>query len=340
MQQMTKRYVITGGGGFVGRALGIELRKRGYSVLSLARGEYPELKAHGIESARVDLSSPVEEWRELLVGSSGVFHTAAKVDMWGAYNDFYKTNVLGSRNVVAACRAAGVKNLVFTSSPSVVHSGSDLLGVDEALPYSERCGAHYADTKAIAERETLEASDGGTLRVVALRPHLIWGPGDTNLIPAILERARAGRLTRIGAGQNVVDFTFIDDCVAAHILAMEALEQGRAGVLGKPYFITQGDPVKMWDWIDQVLEIHGLARVSRSVPAALANGIALVLELLARGLNLLGVDYKPLLTRFLVSEMSTHHYFSIAAARRELGYAPSRTTAQALEEYARVAQGA
>jgi nucleoside-diphosphate-sugar epimerase len=335
---MGKRYVVTGGGGFVGKAISCALTRRGDSVLSLARGEYPELKELGIESARVDISSDYRDWVELLKGASGVFHTAAKVEMWGRYRDFFKVNVEGTRSIIRACNEAGVRHLVFTSSPSVIHSGEDLRGIDESVPYPKAFHAHYPETKAKAEREVLAADSGSAgvgLRTVALRPHLIWGPGDSNLVPTILERARAGKLTRIGKGSNIIDLTYIDDCVAAHLLAMARLEE-RGDVGGRVYFISQGEPVNMWAWIDRVLSMNGLPAVKRSIPRGVANLLACCMQGVARGCEVLrldkvGISYTPLLTQFLVSEMAGDHYFSIEAARRDLGYAPSCSIEQALE---------
>lgn len=326
----TKRYVITGGGGFVGKALGKALRAQGHSVVALARSAYPELSTYGIESARVDISSDPKAWQSLLEGADGVFHTAAKVDMWGAYDDFFQVNVVGTRNVIKACQVTGVRNLVFTSSPSVIHDGNDLRGVDESYPYPKHFDAFYPQTKAQAEQEILAANDGETLRTVSLRPHLIWGPDDTNLIPTILERAKAGRLTRIGRGDNLVDVTFIDDCVQAHILAMRALEEDKKQAQGNPYFITQGEPVKMWAWIDEVLAAHALPPVSKSIPTKVAMGLACAMETISKALLTCGLDKAPLLTRFLVSEMATDHYFSIEAAARELGYKPRFTMKEAM----------
>ena len=170
------------------------------------------------------------------------------------------------------------------------------------------------------------------MRSVALRPHLIWGPNDTNLIPTVVGRAKIGRLTRIGSGENLVDLTFIDDCVSAHILAMRALENTPAVVGGKAYFISQGDPVKMWVWINDVLAAHGLPPVRKSLSAKLAYRIASVMEVVAKALLLVGIRIKPLLTRFLVSEMSTHHYFNISAAKTDLGYQPSSSIAEAMRK--------
>jgi nucleoside-diphosphate-sugar epimerase len=325
-----RRYAVTGGGGFVGKALCTALRVSGYEVISLSRKAYPDLVAAGVESAQVDISAPSESWAHLLVGCEGVFHTAAKVDMWGRYRDFFKTNVLGTKNVIEACRRAGVKNLVFTSSPSVIHTGKDLLGVNESVAYPEHFHAFYPQTKAQAEREVLAANGVGGLHTVALRPHLIWGPNDTNLIPTIVERARAGKLTRIGDGTNKVDLTFIEDCVQAHLAAMRTLESDPARAAGKAYFISQGEPVNMWQWIDQVLVAHNLPPVKRTISLSVAQSLALVFEGMAKALQLIGIQAKPLLTRFLVSEMATSHYFDISAARRDLGYSPAFTIDRAM----------
>lgn len=329
---MAKRYLVTGGGGFVGKALCKELRRQGHDVLSLSRGRYPDLEAAGVHTKQVDIGSNIASWASLFDGIDGVFHTAAKVDMWGDYQGFYRTNVLGTRNIIEGCKRAGVKCLVFTSSPSVIHTGKDLINADESVPYPRHYHAYYPETKAKAEREVLASDRHGTLRTVALRPHLIWGPNDTNLIPTVVERAKIGRLTRIGSGENLVDLTFIDDCVNAHILAMKALENTPDTVGGKAYFISQGDPVKMWGWIDEVLIAHGLPPVSKAIPTTLAYGLASVMEVVANTLSLVGVQLKPLLTRFLVSEMSTHHYFNIAAARKDLGYQPSCSIAEAMKK--------
>ena len=329
---MTKRYLVTGGGGFVGKALCKELRRQGHYVLSLSRGAYPDLEAAGVHTKQVDIGGDVSSWASLFEGIDGVFHTAAKVDMWGDYQGFYRTNVLGTRNVMTACRRAGVKRLVYTSSPSVIHTGENLRNVGESLPYPKHFHAFYPQTKAQAEEEVLGADNHGVMHTVALRPHLIWGPNDTNLIPTILERARAGRLTRIGAGDNMVDLTFIDDCVHAHILAMKALENTPDIVSGKAYFISQGDPVNMWQWINQVLAVHGLPPVTRSLSTQVAYPLAYVMELGAKALSLVGVKITPLLTRFLVSEMSTDHYFNIVRAKKELGYFPSCSIADAMKK--------
>ena len=323
---MNKIVLVTGGGGFLGKALCERLHAEGCTVRAVQRGRYPELEAAGIECFQENLASPSEKFQTIFNGVSVVFHVAAKVDMWGAFDDFYQVNVIGTRTVLAAAQAAGVRSFVYTSSPSVIASGKNLRGIDESEPYPNKYKANYPKTKAIAEREVL-AAHTSEFRTCALRPHLIWGPGDTNLIPTVLERARAGRLLKVGGGTNLVDVTYIDDCVQAHLCAMSALESNiSAG--GKAYFISQGDPVPLWDWIDEILLRHDLPRVTRSINPRIAYCLAIVFECFARILP----GTEPLFSRFLVEEMSTDHYFDISQAKKLLLYAPARSVSEALEE--------
>jgi nucleoside-diphosphate-sugar epimerase len=246
------------------------------------------------------------------------------VKMWGPREAFERGNIAATESVIAACRAAGVRRLVFTSSPSVVAAAHDLRGVDESQPYPAHYSAWYPQTKAAAERVVL-AAHGAGLATIALRPHLVFGPGDTNLVPTILDRARAGRLVQVGSGANLVDLTFIDDCVSAHILAAAALHE-RPSAGGRPYFLSQGTPVRLWEWIGRVLALHGLPAVHRRIPASVALLAATAAETAWRTC---GLRSDPPLTRFLVEEMSTDHYFDIGAARRELGFEPSCTVWEA-----------
>lgn len=320
--------VVTGGGGFVGGALCERLRADGHGVIAVGRRPNPRAEACGIGSVVCDLTAADARSRlaEIVTGADCVFHTAAHVKMWGPRETFVRGNTAATATVIAACRDAGVGRLVFTSSPSVVAADHDLRGVDESQPYPSRYRALYPETKAAAERAVL-AAHGSELRTIALRPHLIFGPGDTNLVPTILTRARAGRLVRVGAGKNLVDLTFIDDCVSAHVRAAEALS-ARPSAGGRAYFISQGAPVPLWDWIDRVLAFHGLPPVRRRMSLPTAVALATIAETAWRTL---GLRSDPPLTRFLAEEMATDHWFDISAARRELGYEPSCTVWEATE---------
>ncbi len=320
------KYVVTGGGGFVGKKLCLLLAGDGHEVCSVSRKRYPELEEKGIRCCQADLASATDAYDWAFAGAEAVFHVAAKVDMWGRYEDFFRANVLATRNVISLCRERGVRKLIYTSSPSVVADGTDLKGVDESYPYPRHFSAFYPQTKAMAEQEVLRANSS-FLWTVALRPHLIWGPGDTNLVPTVLARARAGKLVRIGKGENKVDISYIEDCAAAHLCALNALEQNPQ-CRARAYFISQGEAVNLWDWLNEILLRHNLAPVSRSIPKGPALCLAGVMELWAQ---LMPGSKPPLLTRFLVSEMATSHYFNISAARQELGYAPRFSVAEAMK---------
>jgi len=320
--------LVTGGGGFVGRALCRRLRDLGHDVTALGRRPNPALDAERIRTVIQDLAGPdaAAGLAGRLAGVDCVFHTAAHVRMWGPREAFVSGNIDATNNVIAACRAAGVARLVFTSSPSVVAADHDLRGSDESQPYPARYRAFYPETKAAAERAVL-AAHGDALQTIALRPHLIFGPGDTHLVPTILKRARAGRLVQVGDGTNLVDLTLIDDCVSAHVLAAAALAE-RSSTGGRAYFISQGTPVLLWEWIGRVLALHDAPPVRRRMSTTTARLLATVAETVWKTC---GLASDPPLTRFLAAEMATDHFFEIGAARRELGYVPSCTVWEATE---------
>ncbi|MEJ2202357.1 MAG: NAD-dependent epimerase/dehydratase family protein, partial [Desulfuromonadaceae bacterium] len=201
--------LVTGGGGFLGKAIVKLLRQRGMATRSFSRSAYPELETLGVEHVRGELADAAAVNRAV-EGCDLVFHVGAKAGVWGSYEEFYQANMVGTRNVINACRQAGVQKLVYTSSPSVVFNGRDMEGVDESVPYPERFKAHYPRTKAEAERLVL-AANGPELATVALRPHLIWGPEDNHLVPRILERGRQGALCRFGRRPCLVDTCYIDN---------------------------------------------------------------------------------------------------------------------------------
>ena len=305
--------LVTGGGGFLGGAIVRKLLARGDSVRSFTRSAYPWLAELGVEQIPGDLGNPAEV-RAAVVGCDVVFHVAAKAGVWGRYADYFATNVTGTRNVIDACRQAGVTRLVYTSTPSVVHTGRDLEGATESLPYAKRFLSHYPATKALAEAAVL-AANGPALATVALRPHLLWGPGDPHLIPRVLARAAAGKLRRIGTRPITVDVTYVDNAADAHLNAADRL----ADCAGKAYFISNGEPVLLWDFLNRILTDAGLSPVTRSVPTIVAKLGAFGVE---KTYRLLRLRAEPPTTRFVVSQLSTSHWYDIAAAKRDLGYVP------------------
>jgi len=317
--------LVTGGGGFLGGAIVRRLLARGETVRSFSRGHYPELNALGVEQVQGDLAD-LEALLQAVRGCEVVYHVAAKAGIWGAYADYHLSNVTGTQNVVAACRHQGVRRLVYTSSPSVVFDGRDMEGVDESVPYPAHHDAAYPATKAEAEQFVRLASDR-TLATVALRPHLIWGPGDTNLVPRIIARARAGRLQRIGRRPNLVDSTYIDDAAEAHLRAAERLAPG-SPIAGRVYFLSQGEPWPIWDLVNRILQAAQLPPVTRTIPRRLALLAGGVCEAFASVLHL---EAEPPMTRFLARELSSAQWFNINAARRDLGYEPSVTIAEGMK---------
>ncbi len=308
--------LVTGGGGFLGSAIVRMLRERCQAVRSLARHLHPQIDSVGAKQIQGDVADP-EVVSRAVEGCSIVFHAAAKAGLWGSYSDYHHSNVVGTENVIAACRKHGVKRLIYTSSPSVVFTGHDLEGVDESIPYATRYDAAYPATKAIAEKLVLENNDAA-LATVSIRPHLIWGPGDNNILPRIYALARARRLFRIGHGNPLIDLTYIDNAAYAHVLAGERLEPG-SPIAGKAYFIAQGQPVPLWDMVNRFLAIAHLPPVTRSVPRALAVALGGVLE---SAYTLFRLPGEPRMTRFLARELSTAHWYNLDAARRDLGYSP------------------
>lgn len=310
------RALVTGGGGFLGGAIVRRLVERGSSVRTFQRGHYQQLDELGVEQVRGDIAD-ADAVSRVVGGCDIVFHVAAKVDPWGAYQPFHRTNVVGTENVLAAMRSCGVPKLVYTSTPSVVHSGGDLAGVDESVPYPEHFEAAYPQTKAMAEMAVLAANEDDLLTVV-LRPRLIWGPEDTNLVPQLVARARAGRLRLVGDGSNLVDTVYIDNAVDAHLLAADCLEPG-ASCAGRPYFISNGEPWPMKKIINGILGAAGLPPEERSVPLKAALVAGAVFENIYKVFPTRG---GPRMSRFVARNFATAHWFDISAARRDLGYEP------------------
>jgi 2-alkyl-3-oxoalkanoate reductase len=323
------RALVTGGGGFLGGAIARRLRARGDEVRVFGRGDYPDLEAVGIECVQGDVVDPAAV-RAACEDREVVFHVAAKVGLWGDPAEYEAVNVGGTRNILNACQAEGIAKLVFTSSPSVVFHGGDVSGVDESAPYPESFDSHYSRTKAAAERLVL-AANHNHLCTVALRPHLVWGPGDRHLLPRLVAKARAGRLYRIGDENKKVDTIYVDDAVEAHILAAVQLSP-IADIAGNAYFLSAGDPRPIWEIVDRMLAAAGLPPVKKAVPKGAALAAADACEAIWRGL---GISSEPPLTRFLVKQLTTEHWFDISAARRDLGWEPRVGVEDGMERLAR-----
>ena len=322
--------LVTGAGGFLGRYIAEQLVLRGDTVRGLARGHYPELESIGVEMRRATIHDAVAVL-DACDGVDIVFHAAGIAGIWGKWRDYYETNTLGTRNVIAACRARQVSRLVYTSSPSVTFDGRDQCNVDERAPYPKKWLCHYAHTKALAEQEALAANEPGRLATCSLRPHLIWGPRDNQLGPRLWDRARQGRLRLVGDGNNLIDTIYVENAAAAHVAAAEALSRG-SPVAGRAYFLTQGEPIPCGEWINRLLAVVGLPPERRAIPFRLAYSLGALLEGVY---TLTRLESEPPMTRFLAAQLGKSHYFDTSRARRDFGFVPKVSTANGLERLAR-----
>ena len=309
------RALVTGGGGFLGSGIAKSLHEKQHDVTVVGRHHYSHLPK-GIKLFQGDIRD-FDFLRKIIVGMDAVFHTAAFPGIWGRAEDFYSINVDGTHNVIKACLINGVRKLIFTSSPSVVYGSSSLEGVDETVPYPENYLSEYPRTKAIAEKLVIEAN-GLNLATVSIRPHLIWGPGDPHLVPRLLAKADKGRLARVGQGENRVDIIYIDNAVYAHLKACDALGIGKPSA-GKVYFVSDGEPVNLWEWINEVLKKTSRPPVTRSISYRTASRLGYFLEKIYNWGN---IKKEPPMTRFLASQLATSHYFNISLAKKDFGYGP------------------
>jgi len=320
-----KKALVTGGGGFVGKAVVKQLLELGVETSVLGRHHYPDIENIGGRCivGNINDTSIMDQATK---GVDIVFHVAALAGIWGAWKEYYTTNVLGTEVVVSSCKKNDVSMLVYTSTPSVVFNREDIKGSDESLAYAEDFLCFYARSKVIAERAVLEANSTSLL-TCAIRPHLIWGPGDPHLIPRLLESGRKKTLKRVGDGFNLVDISYIDNVAYAHILAAKNLSEiGTAA--GKPYFISQGDPVNLWDWINELFILMNIDEVQASVSFPVAYRLGAFLEAIYKFTR---SKKEPKMTRFLAEQLAKSHYFSIKNAQHDLGYEPVISTPEGLE---------
>jgi len=312
------KILVTGGGGFLGQALCRGLRARGFEVVSFNRGRYDALDRIGVAQVQGDIAQ-----RDAVIaaaqGCDAVFHNAAKAGAWGSYESYHLANVVGTQNVIEACRWQGILRLVYTSTPSVTHRKTHPVegGTADTVPYGEHLKAPYAATKLVAEKAVLAANDAA-LATIALRPRLIWGIGDNQLLPRLVERARAGRLAFVGSGENLIDTTYIDNAAQAHFDAFEALAPG-ATCAGRAYFISNGEPKPLREIVNGLLLAAGVAPVTRTIPFGVAYAAGVVCEGLWHALPLRG---EPPMTRFLAEQLSTTHWYDMGPAQRDFGYIP------------------
>jgi 2-alkyl-3-oxoalkanoate reductase len=307
------KVLVTGGSSMLGAATARVLAGRGDAVTLLQRRpsglELPEILADVADTRAVESA---------VAGQDAVVHLAAKVGVTGAQRDFHRTNVQGTAAVVDACRAAGVRRLVHVSSPSVAHSGRSLAGAGAEPADPDRARGAYARTKAAAERLAL-AAHGDALAVVAIRPHLVWAPGDAQLIERVVARARAGRLFLVGSGAALVDTTYVDNAADALVAALDrALEIG-----GQALVVTNGEPRPIAELLDRICAAAGVAGPRRRMPIGLgyaAGGVNEAIWAVRERIRPAAGD--PPLTRFLIEQLSTAHWFDQRHTRAALEWSP------------------
>jgi len=309
--------LVTGANGFLGSYLVRELVASGYEVTSMTRRRDDAAIGQSVRNVNGDVRD-VESVEEACRGQDVVFHVAAISGIWGPWKLYHSTNTVGTRNVVEACLNQGVERLVYTSSPSVTFNGQHQINQNESAPYAREWMAHYPHSKALAEQCVLDSNDDKQLMTCALRPHLIWGPGDRHLIPRLIERARRGQLRRVGDGKNQVDSIYVENAALAHVLAAESLRPG-SPVCGSAYFLSQDEPVNLWGWINEILELGRVPKVSKSISYPMARRLGYLLESWHSIRSLPG---EPRMTRFLAAQLAKSHYFDITRAKQDFGYVP------------------
>jgi 2-alkyl-3-oxoalkanoate reductase len=304
------RILVTGASGMLGRATAQALLDRGDDVTVLQR------RPAGLPCAEVlgNVADPGAVGRAVR-GQDAVVHLAAKVDVVGSWTQYARANITGTRLVAEACRDAGVGRLIHVSSPSVAHAGTALSGVGAEPADPDRARGHYARSKALAEQVALSA-DGAGLAVLAIRPHLVWGPGDTQLVARIVDRARARRLRLIGTGAALIDTTYVDNAAAALVAAVDAC--GRAH--GEPLVVSNGEPRPVAEVLARLCAAAGVPGPAGRVPfrAAWLAGAAI-----EGAWALTRRTSTPPLTRFLAEQLATAHWFDQRRTRAVLGWTPA-----------------
>lgn len=319
------RILVTGGGGFLGSAICSQLRAQGHEVIAYQRRKATHLIALGVYSICGDLGN-LEQLNRDLRGCDAVIHTAGKAGVWGNYEDYYQANVLGTENVISACRANGIRSLVYTSSPSVVHGGGDIEGGDESLPYPRRFASPYPASKALAE-QLITAANGDHLKTVSLRPHLIWGPGDPHLLPRLMAKAASGSLSLPGGGK-LIDTIYVENAAQAHLLALEAIQKG-GPACGKTYFVSNDEPLPQAEIISSLLRAAGMEPQIKAIPPWVAKTAGTILQTTWKILRL---KSEPPVTKWSAEQLSTAHWYDISAAKRDLNYHPDISIQEGLQK--------
>lgn len=324
------RILVTGGGGFLGTHIIKELLKNpSYIVTNFSRHSYAHLEDIGVPTIKGDIRKIEDVEKALNQGFDAIFHVAALAGVWGKFDDYYGINYLGTKNLIEVAKAKGIGRFVYTSTPSVVFNKDDLLGVGEEQPYATEFLNAYSETKTLAEKFVLAANDGQSFLTCAIRPHLIWGPGDPHLFPRVIQKGKEGKLKIVGDGENLVDIVYVENAALAHVQAFEHLKPG-SRVCGQAYFVGQERPVKLWDFINQILGFVKVEPVMSSIDVTTAYRVGWLLE---KVFKLFGIQKpEPPMTRFVALNLGKSHYFSHEKAKRDFGYYPKVSIEEGLKK--------
>ena len=305
------RVLVTGASGLLGREVARLLVRQGHAVSTFQR------RPSGVDGA-TDLQGSVADEaavRRAVSGAEGVIHLAAKVSFTGRAAEFDEVNVEGTRRLLRAAREAGVRELVFVSSPSVANSGAAIAGLGAEAADPARAHGDYSRTKAEAELLALAADSPG-FRVTAVRPHIVWGPGDTQLVERVLERASRGRLPLLDAGAALIDTTYVDNAASAIVAALDRMEH----IHGRALVVSNGEPRPVGELLAGICAAGGVPAPSWTVPGSLARAAGSVVE---KVWSRSGRAGEPPMTRFLAEQLSTAHWFDQRETRELLNWAPA-----------------
>ena len=319
------KVLVTGGGGFLGFHIVKQLLQRGDDVTVVGRNHYPKVEEIGAKSITVDICN-LNKLSPYFEGIEEVYHVAALAGVWGDWKTYFKINYIGTENVVTACLDKKVKRLIYTSSPSVVFDGNSQENLDESISYPKNWLAHYPHSKMLAEKLVLE-SNSESLRTVALRPHLIWGPGDPHIFPRLIAKAKKGQLAVIGDGKNKVDVIYVENAAKGHLQAATALASTGTPA-GKAYFIGQDTPVELWKFIQEILDREGIPPIKKQVSFKLAYKLGSAFETFYK---LFKIKSEPRMTRFMACQLSQSHYYSHENAKNDFSYDPNISVKEGLD---------
>lgn len=310
------RVLVTGYGGFLGSHISQQLIDHGIRVLGLARNPYPNLAAIGVQIFQGDAADR-DSVQSIVRQCDAIIHTAAIAGVGGDPKDYEHANIRATEVLLDAAKEAKLGAFVFCSSPSVVFDGKPQRNIDESEPYPKKFLADYPRTKAMAEQIVLNSAND--IPVCSLRPHLIWGAGDNHLTPRLVQRARANKLRIVGDGKNVIDTVHVEYAATAHVNALKILLDRPQSINGRSFFITDGQPIGCWDWIELILKQFGLTKPQKSISLTAAYRLGNAFEIVYKALR---IRSEPPMTRFVALQMGLDHYYDITSAKRLLDYKP------------------